>query len=94
MSAIEDWYGSGCINEDGLEDEQIFHDCMDAKIDELVKERMPQHVSSLRPMQLMSQMNETLSKESDLFGKVLYIQGIFKPGNGVLYKSGYYYDNI
>ena len=42
----------------------------------------------------MSQINEALSRESDLFGKIFNVQGIFKSDSGVLYRNGYYYDFI
>ena len=96
MSAEEDWYigamwGEADLGEEFEED--AFEEIMHAKIKELVEEIAPRQVDAICPMQLMSQMNETLSKESDFFGKIINIKGIFKPGNGVLY-ANYYYDNL
>ena len=96
MSAEEDWYMGAMWGEADLGEEfeeDAFEEVMHAKIKELVEEIAPRQVDAICPMQLMSQMNETLSKESDFFGKIINIKGIFKPGNGVLY-ANYYYDNL
>lgn len=95
MSAEVDWAGIAYFEEQEREEqsEEAFFESMRVKIDDLVKEYTPRQVNALSPMQLMSQMNETLSKESDFFGKIINIKGIFKPGNGVLY-ANYYYDNL
>lgn len=96
MSALEDWYSGPLQAEASFiieEEEDAFNEALQAKIDDLVKEYTPQQVDALSPMQLMSQMNETLSKDSDFFGQVLCIRGIYKQGNGTVY-NGYYYDNL
>lgn len=99
MSAIEDW-SMGVFDDQGEDDETlIYHECFNAKMNEIIKERyslrhISPEISSIKPLQLMSQINEALSRESDLFGKVFCVQGIFKSGGGVLYRNGYYYDYI
>ena len=60
----------------------------------MIKEGYSKQISSIKPLQLMSQINEALSRESDLFGKVFCVQGIFKSGGGFLYRNGYYYDYL
>lgn len=94
MSAEEDWYMVGRFEEEEWEREEILESAFHDKMDELIKEQVPQRVNSICPIQLLSQMNETLSKESYLFGHVLNLTGIFKPDNGTLYKNGYYYDYL
>lgn len=96
MSAMADWYMGVTWGEMPSPEEfeqETFEEVMHAKIKELVEEIAPRQVNAICPMQLMSQMNEAMSKESVFFGQVLNIRGIFKPGNGVLYGS-YYYDNL
>ena len=95
MSAEVDWAGIAYFQEQEYEEqsEEAFFESMRVKIKEIVEENSPRQVNAICPMQLMSQMNETLSKESDFFGKIINIKGIFKPGNGVLY-ANYYYDNL
>lgn len=97
MSALEDWYSGPLQAEESFfleEEEDAFNGAIQSMIDDLVKEYTPQQVNALCPMQLISQMNETLSKESNFFGQILYVKGIFKQGNGTLYSNGYYYDNL
>lgn len=97
MSALEDWYLGPLQAEESFfieEEEEAFNEALQAKIDDLVKGYIPQQVDALCPMQLISQMNETLSKDSNFFGQILYIKGIFKQGNGTLYSNGYYYDTL
>lgn len=94
MSAEEDWYMVGRFEEEEWEREEILESAFHDKMDKLVKDQSPQQVNAICPMQLMSQMNETLSKASTLFGNVLNIKGIFKPDNGRLYNNGYYYDYL
>ena len=95
MSAEVDWAGIAYFQELEHEEqsEEAFFESMPLIIKEIVGENSPRQVNAICPMQLMSQMNETLSKESDFFGKIINIKGIFKPGNGVLY-ANYYYDNL
>lgn len=95
MSSEVDWEAVAYFQEQEYEEqsEEAFFESMRVKIKEIVEENSPRQVNAICPMQLMSQMNETLSKESDFFGKIINIKGIFKPGNGVLYGS-YYYDNL
>lgn len=95
MSAEVDWAGIAYFQELEHEEqsEEAFFESMPLIIKEIVEENSPRQVNAICPMQLMSQMNETLSKESDFFGKIINIKGIFKPGNGVLY-ANYYYDNL
>lgn len=66
-------------------------DIIRAQIKELVEENKTLQVNPLCPMQLLSQMNEMMSKESNLFGQVLYIKGVFRYGNNANYNN-YYYD--
>ena len=94
MSAEEDWYMVGRFEEEEWEREEILESAFHDKMDKLVKEQVPQRVNSICPIQLLSQMNETLSKDSNLFGHVLNLKGIFKPDNGKLYNNGYYYDYL
>lgn len=95
MSSEVDWAAVAYFQEQEYEEqsEEAFFESMRVKIKEIVEENSPRQVNAICPMQLMSQMNETLSKESDFFGKIINIKGIFKPGNGVLY-ANYYYDNL
>lgn len=97
MSAEEDWL-AGCFTEE----EDLFHEgmmeaaydeAMEMKIKEIVEENTPRQVNALSPMQLMTQMNETLSKATDFFGKIINIKGIYQQGNGVSY-YGYCYDRL
>ena len=96
MSAYEDWCMVGRFeDEENLyEEELMYQESFKAKIDEIVKEGSSKQISSIRPLQLMNQISEALSRESDLFGKIFNVQGIFKLGSGFLYGNGYYYDNI
>jgi len=88
MSALEDWYSRS------FEDEGDDHiEFLRAKIKDVVEENKQLLVNTLSPMQLMSQMNEVLSKESSLFGQVLYIKGVFKIGRNTPY-GNYYYDSL
>lgn len=97
MSALEDWYMIGQYEDEDFllrkEEEETSLEILQAKIKELVEENKPLQVSSICPMQLISQISESFSKESPLFGKVLYIKGVFKCGNNVLYNT-YYYDYL
>ena len=93
MSAMEDWYiGSLQAEYEDAEDDPFLQNLKELAESLWGDKKNPQ-VNAICPMQLMSQMNETLSKESDFFGKIINIKGIFKPGNGVLY-ANYYYDNL
>lgn len=96
MSAYEDWCMVGRFeDEENLyEEELMYQESFKAKIDEIAKEGSSKQISSIRPLQLMNQISEALSRESDLFGKIFNVQGIFKLGSGFLYGNGYYYDNI
>lgn len=62
------------------------------QIDSIVRENWTNTVEVVRPMELMTKMNESLSRSSNIFSQIINIRGIFKAGNGTLYKSGYYYD--
>lgn len=95
MSAEVDWAGIAYFEEQEREEqsEEAFFESMRVKIDDLVKEYTPQQANALSPMQLMTQMNEALSKATDFFGKVINIKGIYQQGNGVSY-NGYYYDKL
>lgn len=97
MSVEEDWL-AGCFTED--EDwffeqsmEAAYDEALEMKIKEIVEENSPRQVNALSPMQLMTQMNETLSKASDFFGKVVNIKGIYQQGKGTSY-NGYCYDRL
>ena len=97
MSAEEDWL-AGCFTEE--EDwffeqsmEAAYDEALEMKIKEIVEENSPRQVNALSPMQLMTQMNETLSKATDFFGKVINIKGIYQQGNGTSY-NGYCYDKL
>ncbi len=93
MSAMEDWYiGSLQAEYEDAEDDPFLQNLKELA-ESLWGDKKNRQVNAICPMQLMSQMNETLSKESDFFGKIINIKGIFKPGNGVLY-ANYYYDNL
>ena len=89
--AIDDWYISGQYEELMEEEEQV--EILRTKIKDIVEENKQLQVNTLCPMQLMSQMNEVLSKESSLLGQVLYIKGVYKCGNNVLYNN-YFYDSL
>ena len=95
MGALEDWYMVGQYEDVELlkhqEEEDAALDIIRAKIKDIVEENKSLQVNTICPMQLISQINEDLSKESPLFGQVLYIKGVFKYGNNVLYNN-YYYD--
>lgn len=67
--------------------------CFEEYIKDLIKDVTPRKDDSFTPMQIMSQINEALSKESNSFGKVITIKGIFKIGNGKNY-NGYFYDSL
>ena len=96
MSAEVDWAGIAYFQELEYEQqsEEAFWESMRVKIDDLVKEYTPRQVNALSPMQLMTQMNEALSKATDFFGKVVNIKGIYQQGNGKMYSNCYYYDRL
>lgn len=87
MSAEEDWFFEQSM-------EAAYDEALEMKIKEIVEENSPRQVNALSPMQLMTQMNETLSKVTDFFGKVVNIKGIYQQGNGIMYRNGYYYDRL
>lgn len=80
-----------CLNR-SVEDE-ISEEVFQAQIEEIIRNNQSSHVNAISPMQLMSRMSEDLSKQSNLFGQLFYIKGIFKCGNNVQYNQ-YYYDNL
>ena len=82
MPGIEEWSRIAHYDDDeriikDIRDKEIELAIIKSKIQELVEEQSSQHISAICPMQLMSMMNERLSKESNLFGQVLYIKGIY-----------------
>lgn len=94
--AIDDWYISGQyeeLMEEEEEERQLQVELLRTKIKDIVEENKQLQLNTLCPMQLMSQMNEELSKGLSLFGQVLYIKGVYKCGNNVLYNN-YFYDSL
>lgn len=96
MNAEENWYISGQYEDeqDRWDEEMISLTCLKQKVKEIAIEMLPEQVLSIKPMQLITQINESLSRGSDMFGKLYNVQGFFIPGNGQLYQNGYYYDFI
>ena len=91
---MEDWYmGSLQAEYEDAEDDPFLQNLKELA-ESLWGDKKNRQVDAICPMQLMSQMNETLSKESDLFGKIINIKGIYKQDNGKLYNNGYYYDYL
>lgn len=76
--------------DDGFDDfaDEIIMD----EINSIVRENWTDTIDVIRPMELMTKMNVSLSRSSELFYQIINIRGIFKPGKGILYRSGYYYD--
>ena len=95
MSAEVDWAGIAYFQELEHEEqsEEAFFESMPLIIKEIVEENSPRQVNALSPMQLMTQLNEALSKATDFFGKVINIKGIYQQGNGTFY-NGYCYDKL
>lgn len=97
MSALRDWFIEERYLDDGWPprqaevEEEASLDIIRDQIREIVEENKTLQVNPICPMQLLSQMNEMMSKESNLFGQVLYIKGVFKYGNNANYNN-YYYD--
>ena len=93
MSAEEDWYmGSLQAEYEDAEDDPFLQNLKELA-ESLWGDKKNRQVNALSPMQLMTQMNETLSKASDFFGKVVNIKGIYQQGNGLSY-NGYCYDKL
>lgn len=67
---------------------------MDAAFENRLEEIKQSFVPTYTPIQILSKCNEALSKESDLFGTVIRLSGIYKIGNGTRYSLGYYYDKL
>lgn len=94
MSALEDWYMGSLQGDDYYEEELLSTEIFKSKMEELVKDNTLRRVDVICPMQLMTQMNGSLIKDSEFFVRVINLQGVFKPGNGILYTNGYYYDTL
>lgn len=73
-----------------LDEKEFFENSIKTWLENLTLKQ----VNSITPMQVMSKMNEYVSRNFGLFGEVVNIRGIFTAGNGTLYQNGYYYDNL
>ena len=80
------------INDD-IEADIILDELIQDRVDSLIAEHTSSHINTVTPEQLISQLNEMMSRESDLFVSVIQIKGKYIRGNGVLY-GNYYYDTL
>lgn len=73
--------------------EDIMSSCFEDNLKKMVNELAPLLLEAYTPNQIFSKSIESLSNNS-VFSEVIRVRGIFKPGNGVLYSNGYYYDTL
>lgn len=76
------------------EDEKQLEESWLVSIKESAKAILQSNIEAITPMQLISKMNEALSRSTDLYSQVINISGVYKHGNGTLYGNGFYYDNL